>query len=81
MIHVMCPFWRAWHKQMKARTGMQQQQFPDNNLGFVPGRRREEAMLTQMALISIIRRRKMGAVVTLRDGTNAFASTKHEALK
>ena len=80
MIHVLCPFWRAWHKQLKDRTLISSIPYPDNNHGFVPGRRRESALLIQMVLAARLRKRGMSFVTTLHDGTNAFASTRHEVL-
>eukprot|EP00972_Heterocapsa_arctica_P045290 6685710-Heterocapsa_arctica.AAC.1 len=47
MIHLLCPFWRAWHSQLGAEAVDEP---GEEEYGFVAGRRREGAVLVQLAL-------------------------------
>ena len=77
MIHVLCPFWRAWHGQM----GDSSVDNPaDNEYGFVRHRRREGAVLVQMNLSHRLGKADKSHIRCLYDATNAFASTYHESL-
>jgi len=51
----------------------------DWQFGCIPQRRREEAMLTQMAHAAMLDRLNYFHVTTMYDGTNAFFSAHHEA--
>eukprot|EP00972_Heterocapsa_arctica_P033070 4866153-Heterocapsa_arctica.AAC.1 len=79
MIHVLCPFWRAWHRQIRTRHEVVKP--AESAHGFVANRRREGAMMVQLLLAYRLQKANVSSVVTLHDGTNAFASTSHEALR
>ena len=79
MIHVLCPFWRAWYRQVRTRHEVAA--VLDCSHGFVAERRREGAMMVQMLLAHRLHKANISSVATLHDGTNAFASTIHEALR
>ena len=78
MIHLLCPFWRAFYRNLKNRG--RKWSPPPQLHGFVKGRRREGAMATQLILSARLRKLGKSHIRVFFDGTNAFASASREAL-
>jgi len=80
MIHVLCPWWRAWFRVIRLEDPRPDP--PPDAYGSAPGRRREGAILVQNILAEKYRRNGVAfAARGFFDATNAFASTKHEVME
>eukprot|EP00972_Heterocapsa_arctica_P044140 6516155-Heterocapsa_arctica.AAC.1 len=57
-----------------------QKHWEDNSMGYIPGRRREEAQLIIRAAQWRLSASRLGFVTSYWDVVNAFGSSKHDAL-
>ena len=78
LIHVLCPFWRSWCRAALCRGPSLS--WASYHHGFLPGRRREGAMMIMR--ISQWRSKQMGfeAVSCFHDLVNAFGCTEQNSL-
>lgn len=80
-IHIFCPFWRAWFKQL-LDTGVASLLpfWPSYVTGFLPRRRRENCMAALRVVSWRLNMLKLPFADIFYDLSNAFGSTTHEHL-
>jgi len=78
LIHIMCPFWKAFYKAARRRGKMLE--VPHFAHGFVRQRRREAAFLVQSCATWRARRCGVSHVIIFHDMTNAFPCSRYDDL-
>lgn len=80
LIHTMCAFWRAFARGMHRRSPAQWTP-PSYVQGYLPHRRRENAIAVQQVLTHRLRRAGRSVVKVMYDARNAFGATEHGVLE
>eukprot|EP00959_Pyramimonas_sp_CCMP1952_P306248 6409546-Pyramimonas_sp.AAC.1 len=79
IVHSVSPFSKAYHKSLLRRPGMPHRQ-PPHHAFAVPGRRREEAILTKLVVSHRCAKARLSIANRHYDVVNAIASPSHDIM-